>query len=347
MNRKRSLRLWDITGVTLINVLVLLVVVAYLFPISYMLVTAVKGDSQFSDANAPLWPARTVTGTYAGEEYPLYRVPLEEGERELLLVTPRRGASEFVDPDDVDGGIIAWEGNWRTLEPVYAFHLTFDAFTDWFDELDFGRIGRNTAIVVGLTEVGVLITSILVAYGFARFPIPRGDLLFLILIGTIILPEKVTLIPTYFTFVRLFDWQGTWYPLIVPFWFGSAVLIFLLRQNFRTIPRELEEAAMLDGAGPLRILTSVILPLAWPTVVTVALLHFFFIWNETRLATLYLLSAPDKHPLVSGMMARGGFVSGANNVQARALITMIVPATILFLSQRFFMRGVQVTGLER
>ena len=200
---------------------------------------------------------------------------------------------------------------------------------------------------MGLTEIGVVIVSVLVAYGFARFPIPYGNVLFLILIGTIILPEKITLIPTYFAFINLLDWQGTWWPLIAPHFFGSAVLIFLLRQNFRTIPKELEDAALIDGAGPLRILFSVILPMTWPTVVTVALLHFFFIWNETRLASLYLLSAPDKHPLVSSMLARGGFISGANNLQARALITMIVPTAVLFLSQKFFMRGVQITGLEK
>lgn len=346
---RNNLRAWDITGMLLINLIVLLIVVIYLFPISYMLVTAVKDEQQFSDPNAPIWPSRQIEGVYEGESYTLYTVPFEESseDRELLLVKPRRQQSEFVDPSRRAEGIIEWKGNWRQLTPVYESYFTFEAFTRWFDSLDYQRIGWNTFVIVGLTEIGVVTASILVAYGFARFPIPYGNTIFLILIGTIILPEKITLIPTYFAFVNLLDWQGTWWPLITPYFFGSAVLIFLLRQNFRTIPRELEEAALIDGAGPLRILFSVILPMAWPTVLTVALLHFFFIWNETRLATLYLLSAPDKHPLVSGMLARGGFISGANNLQARALITMIVPAAVLFLSQRFFMRGVQITGLEK
>ena len=347
MRDKRTLKLWDMTGTLLINLVVLLVVLLYLFPISYMAVTSLKDEEQFSDPNAPILPSRKIERAYEGELYPLYVVPFPEGDRELLLVQPRRKASQFADPNSAESTLIEWQGNWRTLQPVYESHITFEAFTTWFEMLDFRQVGRNTLIVVGLTEIGVLITSILVAYGFARFPIPGGNILFLILIGTIILPEKVTLIPTYFTYIKVLDWQGTWWPLIAPYWFGSAVLIFLLRQNFRSIPRELEEAAMLDGASPLRILFSVILPMAWPTVLTVALLHFFYIWNETRLASLYLLSAPDKHPLVSSMLARGGFISGANNLQARALITMIVPATILFLSQRFFMRGVQITGLEK
>jgi multiple sugar transport system permease protein len=265
-----------------------------------------------------------------------------------MLVKKGRNESSFVVPDSPEAATIVWDGNWRQLDPVYETYISFDAFTRWLDRLDFSVLSRNTLVIVGLTEIGVLVTSILVAYGFARFPVPKGGTLFLLLIGTIILPEKVTLVPTYFTFVNLFGWQGTWWPLITPFWFGSAVYIFLLRQNFRSIPKELEEAAMLDGAGPLRILVSVIIPMAWPTVLTVSLLHFFFIWNESRLATLYLLSAPDKHLLVSSMLVQGSVLGlGPNHLQARALMAMIVPTVILFLSQRFFMRGVQVTGLEK
>ncbi|MEM7119045.1 MAG: carbohydrate ABC transporter permease [Chloroflexota bacterium] len=348
MRNKLSLKLWDFSGIALANLVVLLMMVVYLLPISYMAVTAVKQEQQFGDPNAPIWPSRHVQMDYEGESYSLYTVPLADGERPLLLITPRRSASQFIDPVTPESGLIEWQGNWRQLQPVYESFFTFDAFTSWFERLDLRQVGYNTLIVVGLTEIGVVITSILVAYGFARFPIPYGNTLFLILIGTIILPEKITLVPTYFAFINVLDWQGTWWPLVAPYFFGSAVLIFLLRQNFRSIPRELEEAAMIDGAGPLRILVSVILPMAWPTVLTVALLHFFFIWNETRLASLYLLSAPDKHPLVSGLVARGGtFGVGPNNVQARALITMVVPTAVLFLSQRFFMRGVQITGLEK
>lgn len=341
-----GLKIWDMIGVILLNVIVLLIVVIYLFPISYMFITAVKEGQQFRDVNAPIWPARIVEQEFSGEQYPLYYVPLAEGERELLLIQPQREMSQFADPSAPEEDLIEWEGNWRTLSPVYEPFWTFSAFEDWFSALDWQQVGWNTFLLVVLTEIGVVTTSILVAYGFARFPIPYGKVLFFILIATIILPEKVTLIPTYFTFVSVLDWQGTRWPLILPYFFGSAVLIFLLRQNFRTIPKEIEEAALIDGASPLRMLFSIILPMSWPTVVTVVLLHFFFIWNETRLATLYLISATEKHALVSGIVARG-VPNGANNIQARALITMIVPTLILFLSQKYFMRGVQITGLEK
>jgi multiple sugar transport system permease protein len=346
-SNKRMLKIWDTTGVVLLNLIALAIVIIYLLPMSYMLVTALKPEEQFQDLKAPIWPARHVTASYNGEEYPLYIVPLEDGEHQLLLMEKGRKESKFALPGVPDAALIEWEGNWRQLEPVYESYITFEAFTRWFDRLDFSMLGRNTLVVVGLTEIGVLVSSILVAYGFARFPVPKGGVLFLLLIGTIILPEKATLVPTYFTFVNLFNWQGTWWPLITPYWFGSTVYIFLLRQNFRSIPKELEEAAMLDGAGTLRILVSVIIPMAWPTVLTVSLLHFFFIWNESRLATLYLLSAPDKHLLVSSMLVQGNLGISPNHLQARALIAMIVPAVVLFFSQRFFMRGVRVTGIEK
>src|SRR6185369_15767766 len=93
-----------------------------------------------------------------------------------------------------------------------------------------------------VTEIGVLLSSIAVAYGFSRFRIPGGKWLFLILIGMILIPDSITSLPTYYIFVRIFQWNGSWYPLIVPHFFSSAIFVFLLRQNFKSIPRDLDEA---------------------------------------------------------------------------------------------------------
>ena len=153
----------------------------------------------------------------------------------------------------------------------------------------------DTLLLVLIAEIGVLLSSILIAYGFSRFPLPGGDLLFYVLIATILIPEKVTLIPTFFFYVNFFHWYGTIYPLVVHLFFGNAVFIFLLRQNFKSLPLDLEEAAMLDGAGPLRRLFSVVLPQSWPVLVTISLLQFFYTWNETRLVTLYM--GPNSQPL--------------------------------------------------
>ena len=117
-----------------------------------------------------------------------------------------------------------------------------------------------------LSTLGAVLSSALVAYGFARFRFPGKNILFIILIATIILPFQVTLIPTYAVFTKL-GWNGTWLPLIVPHFFANAFNVFLLRQYFLSIPRDLDEAAMIDGASPFRVLRSVILPLSVPALV--------------------------------------------------------------------------------
>jgi multiple sugar transport system permease protein len=203
-----------------------------------------------------------------------------------------------------------------------------------------------TLTMVIVTEVGVLLSSIVVAYGFARFPLPGGNALFYILIATILIPDKVTHIPTYFFNFVYLHWVGTLYPLIVPFLFGSAVYIFLLRQNFKGLPIDLEEAAMLDGAGPLRRLFSIILPQSWPVVVTVSLLHFFYIWNETRLASVYLGAHFELMPLSFAVQPNTS-VPPVNALDATTLLVMALPILLLFLSQRLFLQGMIITGAEK
>jgi multiple sugar transport system permease protein len=148
-------------------------------------------------------------------------------------------------------------------------------------------------------------------------------------------------------YTRLLGWNGSYLPLIVPPFFGSAVYIFLLRQNFKSIPRDLDEAAMLDGAGPLRILISIILPQSIPVVTTVALLHFFNTWNELRMASLYLGTRQDLQTIAftATFTPTVGFTPEL--LQAGTLIFLVVPVVVLLLSQRFFMQDMVITGLEK
>jgi multiple sugar transport system permease protein len=338
---------WDRFGTVLVNLLAWFLVIVYLLPMLYMVATAFKTPSQLSSTDAPPWPARRVTYDYQGEDYIVYHVPADAGMQEWALITPRREFSEFIDPAHPEQGLIHWEGSWRSLDAVYELHLTWENFVEFGRQASFMRAVGNSLTIAGVAGAGSLIASILVAYGFARFPVPAGRVLFILLIGSIMLPEKVTLIPTYFMYTRVLGWTGTWAPLIVPHLFGSAVMIFLLRQNFKSIPKEVEEAAVLDGAGPLRVLISIILPQAIPTIVTVALLQFFFFWNETRNAALYLASASNRHTVSFWLQNYGFLGTNFNQLQAVALLVMAVPVVGLFLAQRVFMRGVIVTGTEK
>ena len=342
-----SLRHWDALGTGLYNLFVFGLLFACLFPMLYMVSTAFMETYQLSDRNAPVYPAKQVRFSYEGKDYPVYNVPFGETTRKLALFQPGRTSSLFIDPQDPKAGPITWQGSWRSLVGVYEFHYTLENFKLLFRSLRLTKMASNTLVMILISEAGVLVSSIVVAYGFARFPLPGGDLLFYLMIATILIPEKVTLIPTYFFFVRILHWEGSWLPILIPFFFGNAVFIFLLRQNFKSIPKDLDEAAMLDGAGPLRALFSVVLPQSWPVVITVGLLHFFYMWNETRQASLYLSIRRDLAPISFGIQNFQSLSPVQNQLQASALLIMIIPVLVLLISQRFFMRDVIITGMER
>jgi multiple sugar transport system permease protein len=147
--------------------------------------------------------------------------------------------------------------------------------------------------------------------------------------------------------VRVLGWNGTYLPMLVPLFFGNAIFIFLLRQNFKSIPREMDEAAMIDGAGPLRILFSIILPQSVPVVSTVALLHFFYAWNELRMASLYLSTKQDLRTISFSVQTFQTLFFTPEMLQVGALAVLAVPVIVLFLAQRFFMQDMVVTGLEK
>lgn len=341
------LKFWDGLGSLLLNLLVFALLALYLLPVAYMLITSFMVTQQLGDRYAPIYPAVQVRYLYEGKERLVYQVPFGDEIRQLALVEPGRTSSRFIDPQDPEAGLIEWDGSWRALSGVYRFQATLDNFKLLFSVLKLSQMVKNTLTLALITEVGVMVSSVVVAYGFSRFPLPGGNLLFYLLIATMLIPEKVTLIPTYFFFVRVLDWNGSWLPILVPFFFGNAVYIFLLRQNFRSIPKDMDEAAMLDGAGPLRILFSVILPQSFPVIITTALLHFFYIWNETRQAALYLSIRRDLAPISFGIQNFQSLAPIQNQLQASALLIMIVPVVILLVSQRFFMQDMVITGMER
>ncbi|MGE5378316.1 MAG: carbohydrate ABC transporter permease [Bacteroidota bacterium] len=343
-----TFKLWDFTGTAMLNLFMFLFVLAYLSPLPFMVIASLTPQQQFMDSHAPILPAQRVTIMYEGKELDVLKVPTGEGERRWALYKPGRKESQFIDPQNPGAGPIKWVGQWRTLEPVYRLQPTLENFKRFLGITRIPLLVKNTLIVALISEVGVLFSSICVAYGFSRFRIPGGKFLFYLLIATIMIPGNITLVPTYYLFSgHMLNWIGTWLPLIVPHFFGSAIMIFLLRQNFKSIPRDLDEAAMLDGAGPMRILVSVILPQSVPVVTTVALLHFFYVWNETRLSSLYLGISPNLQLISFGVQRGQSFFFTPEMVMTGALVVMAIPVIVLLVSQRFFMRDMIVTQIEK
>ena len=335
------------TVMSAVTLFAITVASVFLMPLAYMLATAFKDQSQLTAPGAPLYPAAPETFLYEGEEYPVYDVPTEDGLMAWALIEPHREDSVFIDPANPDAGPITWVGRWRTLEQHWTFDLNFGNFASAWETIDFPRLFFNTFAIAGLSTIGAVASAIFVAYGFSRFRFPGRNGMFLLMIATIILPFQVTLIPTYAVFLAL-GWVGTWLPLIIPHFFSNAYNVFLLRQYFLTIPRELDEAAMIDGAGPFRILRSVIIPQAIPGIVAVSLFHFFWAWNEYFLPLVYLQSKPDLQPLAVGLARFNALYSQEPTlIQAAAIMAMAVPVVVFFLAQRAFMRGVVFGGVEK
>jgi multiple sugar transport system permease protein len=341
----RSFRRFLARGsLTLVAVMILS---AFLLPLLAMVTTSLEDAGQRTTPGAPFYPASPATGTYQGETYEIYEVPIDGTVRNLMLVKKGRSESTFVDPADAAQTPIVWQGAWRTLQQSWVFDPKLGNFSTVWSQLNFPRLLFNTAAVAVLSTLGAVLSSALVAYGFARFRFPAKNVLFIILIATIILPFQVTLIPTYAVFTKL-GWNGTWLPLIVPHFFANAFNVFLLRQYFLSIPRDLDEAAMIDGASPFRVLRSVILPLSIPAITAVTLFHFFYSWNDFFLPLLYLSGKPDLQTLPIAIQQYNAlYVSQPTLIRASALMTMAVPVVVFFLAQRAFMRGVVVTGVEK
>lgn len=340
-----ALRVRGILAAGTLTMVATLLALAYLLPMGYALTTSTRDEILESD-EPMFYPAQPKTFAHDGEAYDIYRVPTEQGERELAIVKKGREQSTFIDPAS-PGEPIVWQGRWRTLSRVWSLQPLWSNFAEAWGAIKFGRLFLNTLAIAGLSTAGTLISSTLVAYGFARFPLPGKPVLFLILIGTIILPPQVTQIPTY-TIFRSIGWTNTWLPLIVPHFFANAYNVFLLRQFFLGIPRDLDEAAMIDGAGPLRTLLQVVLPQATPALFAVGLFHFFWAWNDFFGPLIYLSGRRELWPISVGMQAfNATYASRPDLVQATAVMAMALPLLVFLVAQRAFMRGVVFTGVEK
>ena len=224
--------------------------------------------------------------------------------------------------------------------------ILFQNYPEAINYVPFPLYYRNSIFVSSLAVLGSVISSSLVAFAFARLRAPGKNILFIILLSTLMLPTEVTLVPVYLTF-RYLGWLDSYRPLIIPYWFGGAFYIFLLRQFFMTIPTELDDAAKIDGATWFDIYWRIIIPLAKPALATVAIFSFYDAWNDFRGPLIYLNS--DK--LLTLPVGLNQYMSTLGNthwnyLMAATLLTLLPPLIIFFFAQRFFIQGAILTGLK-
>jgi multiple sugar transport system permease protein len=226
-----------------------------------------------------------------------------------------------------------------------------------FEVVPFGLFYLNTIIIAVTATIGNVLCAAVAAYGFARFRWRGRDLCFLILLSTLVLPEEVVIIPKFLMFhivpEFLFgtSWINTWWPLILPSWIGGGAFnVFLLRQFFLQLPRDLDEAATLDGAGPFRILWSILLPLTQPALATVAIFSFLAHWRDFIHPLIYLNSR-EKFPLSLGLRWFQQLPLEASEPREHLLMAaallLALPCIILFFTmQRYFVRGIVMSGIK-
>lgn len=236
--------------------------------------------------------------------------------------------------------VFKWPPQWIP-DPVMWSNFK-DALSN--PQLPFPLFFRNTMILEVGIIIGRLISCTLIAYGFARLEAPGKDVLFAILLATLMLPAAVTLIPRFILFNKI-GWVNSYLPLIVPTWFGEAYAIFLMRQFFMTIPRELEEAARMDGANFIQIITRIIVPLSMPVLTVILILSFKDIWNDFFGPLLYLNDL-TKYPLAVGLAYFNGQFRVQMSLLMAASVVVLLPLIIVFfIAQKAFVEGISLTGM--
>jgi ABC-type glycerol-3-phosphate transport system permease component len=224
---------------------------------------------------------------------------------------------------------IAWSNFSRSLVELLPFHLLF----------------RNTLVIAGMVIIGSLLSSSFVAYGFAKIDFPGREVLFMILLSTMMLPFVVKMIPLFILYTRL-GWINTFYPLIVPHFFaGTPLFVFLLRQFYKTIPDELSDASRIDGCGEVQIWSRIMLPLTKPALSAITILAFQKVWNDF-MEPLVILRETSVKTVMLGIYALIGIDPEWTLVMAAVIAVMIPMIILFFVFQRYFVEGIAVSGMK-
>ena len=222
----------------------------------------------------------------------------------------------------------------------FQWHNYWDGWT----ALPFSTFLKNSLIVTCTNVVGNLLSCSLVAFGFARLRGRGRNVLFLLVLGTMMIPNEATMVPRFILFKQL-GWVNTLLPLTVPAWFGYAFFVFLLRQFFMGIPRELDEAAYIDGASYFRVYWNIILPLSKPALGAVAIFAFIGNWNNLLDPLIYLRSQ-SLYTIALGLnLFLGQVVTVVNQLMAVSVLALLPILFIFFFAQKMFVQGVTLSGM--
>ncbi|WP_219835605.1 carbohydrate ABC transporter permease [Paenibacillus sp. R14(2021)] len=218
----------------------------------------------------------------------------------------------------------------------HEFH--FNNFIEGAKKVEFGHVFLNSLIISLIVTIGQVVSSLFVGYGIARIPFPGRKLWFYLFIGSMMLPSIVSLIPVFFVFAKI-GLYNTWWPILLPAFFGNPFFIFLCRQFYSAVPYSYDEAAKIDGANHLQIMTKVIVPMSIPLVVTMIILSFQGSWNEYLQPLVYLQDQKLWPLSVAVASFSGAYGTTWNHFMAVNLLYMLPLLILFFAAQKYFMQG--------
>lgn len=282
------------------------------------------------------------TATINGAEQPLFDVTVD-GQVVPMVQLSQTTVGEFVDPQNPERKVYQ---NVRLSEPVETVSWHPENYTQVIELNNIGRALTNTALVTILVVIGQLATSVLGGYAFARLKFPGRDTVFVFYLGTIMIPFVMLIVPLYQLMV-LIGWTDRLAALIIP-WIFTAYGTFLMRQHFITFPKEIEEAALLDGASRLQILKDILIPASVPALATQATFTFLYAWNSFIWPLVIINVGNEKnHVLTLALnVLRGRASDTPNLILAGAAIAIIPPLIVFILGQRFFVESVASSGVK-
>jgi multiple sugar transport system permease protein len=325
--------------------------ILFLVPFAWMVVTSLKEEDEMSKF-PPVWIPRQqvtvqidgrdvglATATYQGREVKVAVIREDEdGMRGLRVLEPSSLAGKEFDLSK------------SQITPIKRFSPKWKNYRDavFFlpEETKHGLVFlTNTLVLSGLSILGTLLASSMVAFSFARLRWPGRDILFVVLLATMMIPSAVTMMPVFLIF-RAVGWIDTLRPLWVPTFFGSAFNIFLLRQFFLTIPNDLEEAARLDGCSYFGIYWRIMLPLIKPALAAITIMTFMASWNNFMGPLIYV-STPTRMPLAYALsLFQTQHTNEPGMLMAAATMMMLPVLGLFFFTQRYFIQGITLTGIK-
>lgn len=297
---------------------------------------------RFVDEVPPTGGENQQTISVNGKDEKLFDV-IVDGQVVPMIQISQTTVGEFIDPKNPNTK--AYQ-NVRLSEPVESINLHTENYTKVLELNNMGRALTNTALVTILVVLGQLVTSVIGGYAFARLKFPGRDTLFVFYLGTIMIPFVMLIVPLYQLMV-LIGWTDRLAALIIP-WIFTAYGTFLMRQHFITFPKEIEEAALLDGASRLEILTKILIPASVPALATQSTFTFLYAWNSFFWPLVIINVGNEKnHVLTLALnVLRGRASDTPNLILAGAAIAVIPPLIVFILGQRFFVESVASSGVK-